>query len=46
MAIADEDAATAHVGELQLHMRPVYNLKELAHAAYGIVRGTDYEHER
>ena len=39
VSLAREDAETAHVGELQLHIRRIMDLKELAHVSYGIARG-------
>ena len=44
VTVAGEDRATAHVGELQLNLRAIVELKPLAHAAYNIVRGTELEH--
>ena len=41
VALASDDPATAHVGELQLHLRAILDLKETAHVAYGIGRGLD-----
>ena len=43
MSDAAEDPGTAHVGELQLHLRPILDLKPLAHANYSLVRDVDLD---
>ena len=40
---AAEDPGTAHVGELQFHLRPILDLKPLAHANYSLVRDVDLD---